>query len=144
MAEVKIDQAGIRQLREAIAHGLANYGYVLESRAKDNAPVRGHHRSFAPGGPTGGTLRRSIHSAVYLDGRKVSGPGADQNGRPLPDHPTDGGIVLVVGTNSGYGLFVETGTVRMAARPYLSSALMETRDQAPASIEAGIRQKARG
>ena len=43
---------------------------------------------------------------------------------------TDGqGAIARIGTNLKYGLYLELGTRRMAARPYLRRALDETRDE---------------
>ena len=43
---------------------------------------------------------------------------------------TDGqGEIARIGTNLKYGLYLELGTRRMAARPYLRRALDETRDE---------------
>src|SRR5690349_17275852 len=63
---------GIGQLRAAIAAGVQAIMLDAETEAKREAPVRGGYRSFRPGTkPIGGTLRRSIHSATFLDGRQV-------------------------------------------------------------------------
>jgi hypothetical protein len=138
--KIVVHPAAIAAVEEAAAYGGLNYGFALEAAGKRNAPVRGGHRSFAPGGPVGGNLRRSIHTAVYLRGRRIAG-GSDENGRSIPDYPaSDAPVVIVVGTNCDYGEWVHDGTSRMAARPFLAEALMETKDQAPALIEAGARR----
>jgi hypothetical protein len=136
------DPNGYRRVKEAVGYGLLNYLYRLEGAAKANAPVRGGHRSFAPGGPIGGTLRRSIHAVVYVDGKRLAGSRTtDENGQPVGDYPVDGEIVGVVGTNVAYGVHVHNGTVKMAARPFITEALAETRSEAPGLIEAGMRAK---
>lgn len=141
--KVAVDQRGYSRLREALAFGAANLGLAIETRAKANAPVRGGHRSFAPGGPVGGTLRRSIHSAAFLDGRQMAGPREDENGRQVPNYATDG-IAAVVGTNTNYGEYVHNGTSRMAARPFISEALMDTKGEAQQLVEAGVRRRLGG
>jgi murein DD-endopeptidase MepM/ murein hydrolase activator NlpD len=118
-----IDEREWQRYRERVARGALNFGYAVEADAKADAPVRGGHRSFAPDGPIGGTLRRSIHTAAFLDGIPVPGSAAtDENGEPIPVYPIERGIVVVVGTNSGYGLYVEAGTYLMDARPFLAPA----------------------
>ncbi len=53
---------------------------------KRDAVVRGRHRSFntiltKAGTPAvGGTFRRSIHTAAYLDGMRIGGETSDGNG----------------------------------------------------------------
>jgi hypothetical protein len=128
------------QLAEAVAFGFLNFGGALETGAKGNAPVRGGHRSFAPDGPVGGTLRRSIHAVVYLDGRRIGQTG-NEAGDALPDYVPRMGIVLFVGTNSGYGFWVHEGTKKMPARPFLTEAFLELKGQAPALIRAGTRRR---
>jgi hypothetical protein len=142
MAETRIVRhpAARRQIREEAAYGLLNFGYAVETATKADAVVRGGHRSFQPGGPVGGTLRRSYHTAAYLDGQRIAG-GADENGQPIPDYVPDKGIVVYVGSNSGYGGWVEGGTDRMPARATLVPAAMATRDQAPRLIAAGGRRR---
>jgi hypothetical protein len=128
------------QLAEAVAYGFLNYGGSLESGSKRRAPVRGGHRSFAPDGPVGGTLRRSVHAVVYLDGRRI-GQSGNEAGDALPDYVPRMGIVLFVGTNSGYGFWVHEGTKKMPARPFLTEEFLGTRGQAPQLIRAGTRRR---
>lgn len=131
----------LARLREAIGYGMANLGNAIEDRAKANAPVRGGNRSFAPGGPVGGTLRRSIHSVAYVDGRPVGATSTDENGGAIPSYPAGNGISVFVGTNSGYGGYVHEGTSRMPGRPFLTEAFLETQGEAAALITAGARRK---
>lgn len=139
MADTRIVRhpAAIRQTREEAAFGLLNFGFAVETATKADAVVRGGHRSFQPDGPVGGTLRRSYHTVAYLDGQRIGGELADENGDQVPDYVPDQGIVVYVGSNSGYGGFVEAGTDKMPARPTLVPAAMATRDQAPRLIAAG-------
>lgn len=137
----------LAQLREAVAYGMLNLGHAIEADTKRETVVRGGHRSFktmknADGSPqVGGTLRRSIHTAAYLDGRQVGGVTTDENGAPAPDYAAGPGPKVFVGTNSGYGAYVELGTSKMAARPALVPALLKNKGDAPALIAAGARRK---
>lgn len=128
---------------ERTAYGLLNFGFAVETAWKADVVVRGGHRSFNPGGPIGGTLRRSIHTAAYLDGVRIGGESADENGEAPPAYAPGPGPVVIVGTNSGYGGFVEVGTDKMPARPAGVPALLATRDQAPRLIEAGAARRVR-
>jgi hypothetical protein len=141
-AKVVVNKDGIADFRRLIATGAQNLGYWVESEAKKEAPVRGGYRSFLttkrtkagregriPIGPNngsvliGGTLRRSIHSLVLIDGRPaLSVKGSDENGRPLPQYQGRRGIEVIVGTNCTYGAYVELGTTKMRARPFLAPA----------------------
>lgn len=137
------------QLVEAIGYGLLNYGHAVETRGKANAPVRGGNRSFAPDGPVGGTLRRSIHTVAYAGGRRIGDgtavsptSGVDENGTGTPsDYGPRNEVAVFVGTNSGYGLWVHEGTAVMAARPFLTEAWLATRAEAGALIAAGARRR---
>lgn len=140
----EVNAAAMRQVDVAFAHGLLNVGYAIERDAKREAPVRGGHRSFAPDGPVGGTLRRSIHTAAFLDGERIGGSGNDENGEPEADYPAGSGAQVFVGTNVGYGRYVELGTVKMPARPFLTPALLARRQDAPQLIAAGMRKHLRG
>ena len=134
------------RLVKSFAYGVLNFGYAVEREAKREAPVRGGYRSFmttktgkAGQVLVGGTLRRSIHTAVFQDGVLLAG-GQDENGKGIPNYPTGPGVVGYVGTNCGYGRYVEEGTVKMSARPFLTPALDGLRSRAPEIIAAGARR----
>lgn len=138
----------VKAAREAVAFGLLNAGYAVETAWKRDVVVRGGHRSFktmlTKGGTpeVGGTLRRSIHTAAYLDGSRIGGEATDENGETPPTYAAGTGMTVFVGTNSGYGGFVEAGTVKMPARPAGVPAVLSTRDEFPALIAAGARRHA--
>lgn len=144
------NRPGIAALRAAIAEGVNAVVLDAETEAKREAPVRGGYRSFRPGTkPIGGTLRRSIHSATFLDGRVVGAHReASASEVPAGSPPQlpemvglPGRIVGYVGTNSGYGAFVELGTVRMAPRPFLGPALESALRRAPATIANAVKRR---
>ena len=152
-SRVVINPAGIKAAREAAAYGLLNFGFAVETAWKADAVVRGGHRSFntdltKAGTPrVGGTFRRSIHTAGYLDGVRIgagtaSSPnsGEDENHAPVPSYAAGSGIVVCVGSNSGYGLFVELGTYKMAARPAGGPALLRLKGQAQSLVAAGAQR----
>lgn len=150
---VVMHPAGIKAAREAAAYGLLNFGFAVEGEWKKDAVVRGGHRSFntdltKAGTPrVGGTFRRSIHTAGYRDGVRIgagtaSNPnsGQDDNHEPVPTYVPGSGIVVFVGTNSGYGAFVELGTRNMPARPAGVPALLRLKSQAQSLVAAGARK----
>lgn len=140
MSGVTFRAEGVERLREAIAYGMLNLGLAIENDAKADAVVRGGHRSFAPNGPVGGNLRRSYHAVAFLDGRQIGGDRTDENKRPVPQYSPGRGIRVFIGTNAGYGAYVELGTSRMAARPTLVPALLKNRARATQLIGAGARK----
>lgn len=144
---------------QAVGYGMLNFGHAVEADAKRDAPVRGGHRSFlttkrtkagargdvpigADNGSVliGGTLRRSIHTAVWVDGRRL-GEASDENGRAIPDYATTGKVVVVIGTNCDYGAYVEIGTVKMAARPFLGPAFDSNGSRIESLVRAGMKAK---
>lgn len=136
-----------QRFREALGFGLLNAAFAIEGASKALTPVHGDpaqggpFATFAPGAtPIGGTLRRSQHSAAYVDGQRIGGPAQDGNGRDVPRHAPVGAISAVVGTNVEYAVFVHDGSSRMAARPFLARAMAETADEVPALIAAGARR----
>lgn len=146
-----INEMELHRLHESLAYGVLNFMYAVEADAKREAPVRGGYRSFmttkkGKAGQVliGGTLRRSIHSVVYFNGRTLTGSDdRDDNGNAIPTYESSPDIVGYVGTNCSYGAFVELGTVKMDARPFLSPAFDGNVPNASALINAGARRKRR-
>lgn len=123
------NEKGFEDLENALAFGLLNFGLAIEADAKGRVPVRT------------GNLRRSIHTAGFRKGQRFYG-GTDDNGKPVPTYAENGRqTVVVVGTNAGYGVYVELGTIHMAARPYLGPALADNRGRAGELIKAGMARR---
>jgi HK97 gp10 family phage protein len=95
---------------------LEDIAFNIERQAKALAPV-----AKSSPGITGGTLRNSIHTKTK---HKSTSPGPVL--RPnvtVSDMPEAGGkVVAVVGSGVEYAAYVELGTSRMAAQPYLGPA----------------------
>lgn len=124
---------GIAEFRERLSRGLLAVMQDAELEAKRETPVRGAYRSFVPGtSPIGGTLRESVHSAVFLDGRQIASTA--KGALPPEEAPIGGKVVGYVGTNCGYGAYVELGTRRMQPRPYLGPGLDAAMRRAPATF----------
>ena len=137
---IKRNERGFRELEDDLAWGLYTLALVGELEAKREAPVRGGYRSFRPGTkPIGGTLRRSIHAVGFtVLGKRLAED--NESGRQLPPEyvPVPGHMVAYVGTNSGYGAFVELGTSKMAARPFLAPGLDSSMQNAASTIRNGV------
>lgn len=114
------------QVAGALAAGMHEWGAAVAAEAERNAPrLTGFHS-------------RSFFVLVLQEGRRVLGRGIDANGRVVPDQPTHGAeLELVVGTNSGYGGLLETGTSDTAAQPSLGPAAMNLRRAAQRLVAAG-------
>lgn len=70
-----------------------------------------------------GNLRRSIHIGGHENLNPDGGNIVDTAGSPVPDPKYDGDTVTVyVGTDVEYAAYVEFGTSKMAAQPYLRPA----------------------
>lgn len=122
----KIDPAARAKLELALAFGLLNFGLAIEASAKERSPWKT------------GNLRRSIHTAAFSKGKRIYGA-TDDNNRPVPDYAASPkGAMAVVGTNCGYGVYLELGTIHMAAQPYLGPALADNRPNAAALVKAGM------
>lgn len=125
MADVKVvrNEANIEKMKLALAYGMLNLGYFVETQAKMRCPVRT------------GNLRRSIHTVGFHRGKIIG-----QSGN-APDYGQAAeGTGVIVGTNAGYGIFVELGTIHMRAQPFLSPAAQEGLARASELITAGASQ----
>ena len=127
---------------EALGYGMLNLGLFTEAKAKDRFQDIGGplpRPASSPGaGPVvqTGNLRRGIHTVAFANGKRL---GSSELKLP-PEVASISGIGTVVGTNTGYGGYVELGTSRMAARPYLLPAGKEAQAQAGALIGQGARR----
>lgn len=100
------------QIAENIAKGVAEAGEIVKGEAKHLAPVS--TEETRPGGPHG-ELRESITSVAE-------------------------GNTAVIGTNKEYGGYVELGTYKMAAQPYLVPALKNKENEVRETIKNAVRK----
>ncbi|HLH22445.1 MAG TPA: HK97-gp10 family putative phage morphogenesis protein [Chloroflexota bacterium] len=121
--------AGLQAFRDSL-HDRADEvirkaAFDVEARAKQAAPI------------DTGALRNSIYTRT----RKESGygaarsaaQGANGQARMLPEHERPDDLAAVVAVGAEYGVYVELGTRRMGARPFLGPAAEAVR---PAFVEA--------
>jgi len=129
VSDFKPNEQGFRELENALAFGLLNLGLAIEADAKARVPVQT------------GNLRRSIHTVGFQKGRRFYGS-TDDNGKAIPSYAQGTRqTMVVVGTNAGYGVYVELGTIHMRARPYLGPALADNRGRAGELVKAGMARK---
>lgn len=108
MARVIWDQTYVkRTLRPAIRDAFVDYGreYVRDVRANISTPYPPASRPGEPPHRRRGRLRSSMRATVFVDSNDV---------------------VLQAGSDLKYSTFLEVGTSRMAARPYLRPAQRRT------------------
>ncbi len=128
MIRVEVDDDKVREeldslpaeVMDAAWDELVAGGLNVESGAKKRCPVRKVPVRINGQLYSGGRLRSSIHTIEKKDERTVS-----------------------VGTNVHYGPYVEHGTVRMKAQPFLNPALEAERGPLLRRLEETI-QKALG
>lgn len=135
------NEAEIAKLMKGLGFGLFNLGFYVQS-AYQNSMKQGsgplpRPRSM-PGDPPAvqtGNLRRSAHTVAYVRSAKLAAEG------PAPGYGPEmaGEMGVIVGSSTGYGLWLEVGTGRMAARPALVPAAIRGQQRAPELIEAGAR-----
>lgn len=119
---VHVNRDEVAKLKLALAYGMLNLGFFIETQAKLRCPYRT------------GNLRRSIHTVAFHEGKTILEQGK------VPDYGQDKqGTGVIVGTNAGYGIFVELGTYKMAAQPFLTPAAQEGLSKAVELITSGAR-----
>lgn len=110
--------------KRLIAIGYQLEGMIKRSMKAGSGRVYGGHRASAPGEPPApdtGRLRASISTnwsgsgmtRGKVQGRAESGDGVGQPGTK------DDKFTVVVGTNVPYALPLETGSIKMAPRPFI-------------------------
>lgn len=116
----------LRNLEGNIEEALSAVGFSVEGKAKNNAPV------------DTGALRNSIYTRAYSrDGEsmaramvRAANPQAEITPLPAPESRN----VVHVGPSVNYALYVEFGTNRMGARPFLSQAVRDVTDEMAAAM----------
>jgi len=101
MAQIVWNQAAEKKILGLPALAIGVLAAAASVEAKRRSPVKT------------GNNRRSISWGTVAEVRR-----RDESGTTIP-----GGVTHAVWTESGYGGFLETGTRKMAARPYIRPAL---------------------
>lgn len=106
---------------DAVERSLIIIGGKGEKYAKALCPV-GTPESTGIPGYVGGRLRNSITYATHTEHSSGSSPAE------AGDYALHGAVkkgTVVIGTNVEYGPYVELGTIKMKARPYLRPAIVD-------------------
>lgn len=133
--------AEIRLLKRGLGYGLLNFGMDImsgyqESMQQGSGPLpRPRSKPGEPPAVQTGNLRRSAHVVVYVVGQQLAKVG------PAPSYSGEfnGEMGVIVGTNTGYGLVLEVGGAKMAARPALVPAAIRSQGRADKLIRDGAR-----
>lgn len=116
----------LRELEAAMQRALNAIGLQLERNAKTEINKAVYDTPPSPTYKRTGRLRASITYATKTEHSSPEGEAeagdADLRGEPDEDK-------VYVGTNVEYAPYVEFGTTRMRARPYLKPALMNHIDE---------------
>lgn len=107
----RLNRAALDQARGAFVDAMAELGAQTIATAEPNVP---------DATPIGVGLVTTGDWGVWVGGRKVAGTARKPRGARLKK-----GIALLVGYDFP-GRFLETGTVKMAAEPFLTPAMMAT------------------
>jgi HK97 gp10 family phage protein len=124
MAQVKFDMKAAMAPLEKAQKGLVAIGLQLEGDIKRSISGAGPSIPGAPPGVDTGRLRASIStnwSDSPMDRGKVGGQALDSEGVGKPEK-MGGKFTVVVGSNVTYAPFLEFGTRRMPARPFVRPA----------------------
>lgn len=129
-------------MKRGIGYGMLNLGMDImreyqESMQQGSGPLpRPRSKPGDPPAVQTGNLRRSAHVVVYVNGGQLATAGG-----PSPGYGGEmtGEIGVIVGTNTGYGLVLEVGSRRMAARPALVPASIRSSGRAEQLIRDGAR-----
>ncbi len=121
MAELKwYGDKAIKSVEEAVSLALEAAGLLVHGQAVNLAPVGQYPKGS---GKVGGNLRNSLSYSVEGEVKGMnSSPG--QKAAPGSGVKTNNDKnSVVIGTNVEYAPFVELGTSKQAAQPYLNPAL---------------------
>jgi HK97 gp10 family phage protein len=121
MAELKwYGDKAIKSMEQAISIALEAAGLLVHGQAVNLSPVGQYPKGS---GKVGGNLRNSLSYSVNGEVKGLnSSPG--QKARPEDGvKPNSGKNSVVIGTNVEYAPYVELGTSKMAAQPFLNPAL---------------------
>jgi HK97 gp10 family phage protein len=117
MTVIKVDTTVldrvIRELPNRVEYVGRKMAFRIEASAKQRAPV------------DTGALRASIYTATQKFSG-YAGAAAKAKGRATEEHPApSGNVIAVVGPCVEYSEYVEFGTHKMGAQPYLTPAVEE-------------------
>ena len=139
MAELKwYGDKAIQNMEQAISVALEAAGLLVHGQAVNLSPVGQYPKGS---GKVGGRLRNSLS---YSTDGEVKGLNSstgqkanlDDGVKPNPDKNS-----VIIGTNVEYAPYVELGTSKMAAQPFLNPALEANKDNIKKIFADAIRRE---
>ena len=119
----------VRKKRGAAERATKKVGFMIEGDAKRRCPVKTNR------------LRSSISTNWSKSGLargKITGPAKEEDGVGRPKgYP----FTVVIGTNVFYAKFIETGTKKMSAKPYLHPAFHKNLGELQKTLKAEFNKK---
>jgi hypothetical protein len=139
-ARVVLNRQQVDHVKLAIADGLFEVGQQIIEVAAANAP----DSPYDPY-PLGEGLVKQGGVLAYVDGKKVAGWSQRGTQPKKPRALRSSRKAVQVAAGYGFpGLFVELGTVRSRAQPFLTPAMNQVAPQIPLIMERVVRPKLGG
>ena len=132
------------KIKAAVSKGLETCGLVAEGYAADLAPV-GTPESTGIPGYIGGLLRGSITHALSGEPAAIStyqDDGGSRRGSYSGTAPEEGDAnkkAVYIGTNVEYSSYVELGTIKMDAQPFLKPSVADHANEYRKIIEKELK-----
>jgi len=136
-ARVILNRGALDELQLGMADGLLKLGETIIAEARDNAP-RDPEAAAARGVPM---MADTGHVLVYALGKKVGGEDGG-TGKPRGMKAPKNQVVMGVWFSSPLAHFNELGTIKMAAHPFLTPALMANIGDTGATVSAAMKKRA--
>jgi len=92
----------------------------------------------SPVTPEGLARNLELLAEHKLGGRPPGGTGTNRRSIDFTVEASEKGVVATLFTQSGYGGWLEVGTSKMRAQPYLWPAFIENVDKIPAAVKVAI------
>lgn len=122
-----------RNFQEVLEKALIEMGIEAEAHAKEIITAKGAVDT--------GRLRNSITFAIGGESANISSYSADrgEGGTYSGTAPKRNMPCVYVGTNVDYAVWIETGTSRMAERPFIRPAVEDFRDEYKEILENNLK-----
>lgn len=146
--EISGDNSGAakRRVEEAVEKALIMAGGIVESAAKETLTANGsvdtgllrNSITYALGGEYPAAAQYTNNAGgTSKSGKKIEGKTGAYGSAAPPD--TGSERTVYIGTNVEYAPYVELGTSKMSAKPYLRPAVEQSREKIKRAIELAFR-----
>jgi len=136
-ARVILNRAALDELQLGMADGLHAIGEAIIAEARDNAP-RDPEAAAERGVPM---MADTGHVLTYALGKKVAGEDGG-TGKPRGMKAPKDQVVMGVWFSSPLSHFNELGTIKMAATPFLTPAVMANIGDTGPYVQAAMKKRA--